>query len=70
MADLPVGIFGLENACYWCQCPREDHGCYMDRDMWEEEFDPDNAEHRRRHSRGTVWVRPDGSSSSNDGAPT
>ena len=40
------GIFGLENACYWCQCPSEDHGCYMDRGMWEEEFDPDNAEHR------------------------
>ena len=55
------GIFGPENACYWCECPREDHGCYMDRDRWEEEFDPDNAEHRRRQSRGTTWVRPDGS---------
>ena len=55
------GIFGPENACYWCQCPSEDHGCYMDRDMWEEEFDPGNAEHQRRQRRGTVWIRSDGS---------
>ncbi len=56
------GIFGQENACYWCECPSEEHGCSMDQDGWEEEFDPTNAEHiRRLRRRGRIWMRSDGS---------